>query len=417
MKRVVLLGAGASKSYSASKTKEKMPVANDFFKTFNKLNISEDQWVLIGAIINYVGEFRNVDIEDFQNYNEDIENLHSEIQEKLYEILDQNKDSFLGDKGTTKKEYADNFTIYKAYFELVFLFVSVINEIQNGEISEAHINLARQLTKEDSIITFNWDTLMDRALDETTDWNPDNGYLIKPQYIYKDKWINPNEIPSKNYPYLLKLHGSSNWLTSHPIPKAGKLVPTQEQSIEDFCVYVNNERPYYCFKGRYSEGYDDYSYGYYPVNLPFEGKRPPEGKLLVRGSIKNPSMKEGTSSDKGLNSIPLIIPPVKNKKYDNFGNLFQTLWDKAEQELVEASEIYIIGYSFPKTDYRSTELFKKAFLKRTDMPKITIINPIPELIEERFKYDFGITNDKLTVIKDFFTKDTKINVAINDYHK
>lgn len=411
MKRVVLLGAGASKSYDASKTKERMPIANDFFKTFNKLSISENTWVLVGSIIEYVRKYRNVDIENFHNYNEDIEDLHSELQEKLYEILKKNKDSFLGGQETPKEEFMDNFTVYKAYFELIFLFVSVINEIQNGEISEAHKNLAKQLTSNDSVITFNWDTLMDRALDEMSDWNPDNGYLVKPKFLYKEKWSVPVERKEQTYPLLLKLHGSSNWLTSHPVPENGKLVPIQEQSIEDFCVYVNNISPYSCYNGRYSEGYEDYSFGYYPVNLPLDGKSAPEGKVFVRLSIKNPFMKEPTSTDKGLASIPLIIPPVKKKEYDNFGNLFGTLWEKAEQELCEASVIYIIGYSFPKTDYRSSELFKKAFLQRTDMPKIVIINPNPELIEERFKYDFGITEDKLIIVKDYFTKD----INITDY--
>lgn len=411
MKRVVILGAGASKSYSSSKTKERMPVAKDFFNTFNKLSISENQWVLIGSIIEYARKFRNVGIANFHNYNEDIEDLHSEIQEKLYEILNKNKISFLGGEDTTEEEFANNFTVYKTYFELLFLFVSVINEIQNGEVSQTHINLAKQLTKDDTIITFNWDTLMDRALDETTEWNPDNGYLIRPQFIYKDKWYVPSELSGNNYPNLLKLHGSSNWLTSHPLPENGALVPTQEQSIDDFCVYVHNKKPYPCYKGRYSEGYENYSYGYYPVNLPFQGKSAPKGKVLIRGSIQNPFMKEPTSIDKGLTSIPLIIPPVKKKEYDNFGNLFKTLWEKAEQELSEASEIYVIGYSFPKTDYRSSELFKNAFLKRTNMPKIVIINPSPELIAERFKFDFGITDDKLTVIKDYFIEETKITVA------
>lgn len=413
MKLVILLRAGASKSYDASKTKQRMPIANDFFKTFNKLSISENTWVLIGSIIEYVRIYRNIFLENFHNYNEVIEDLHSEIQEKLYDILIKNRTSFLGDANTSEVEFMDNFTIYKAYFELVFLFVSVINEIQNGEVSESHINLAKQLTKNDTIITFNWDTLMDRALDETTDWNPDNGYLVRPKYIYKDKWDIPEEDEMKNYPYLLKLHGSSNWLTSHPIPENGVLVPTQEQSIKDFCVNVNNNSPYSCYKGRYSEGYENYSYGYYPVNLPLEGKSAPEGMLFVSSSFKSPFMKEPTSSDKGLVSIPLIIPPVKKKEYNSFGNLFTSLWEKAEKELSEASEIYIIGYSFPKTDYRSSELFKKAFLKRTNMPKIIIVNPNPELIVERFKYDFGITNDNLTIIKDYFTKETEIKVACN----
>lgn len=411
MKRIILLGAGASKSYDLSKTRVQMPIANDFFETFNKLNISKEPWVLIGFIIQYVNKFRNVKIEDFHTYSEDIEDLHSEIQEKLFKILEKNKYSFFGNKDTPKDEFKNNLLVYKAYFELIFLFVSVINEIQNGDVSKAHINLAKQLTKEDTIVTFNWDTLMDRALEDSTNWNPENGYLIKPKYVYKDEWVVPNQDSNRDYPYLLKLHGSSNWLTSHPVPEDGKLIPTQQQSIEEFCVYVSNLKPYSCFNGRYSKGYEDYSYGYYPVNLPFEGKSAPEGMVFVRNIVKNRFMKDSTSTDKGLNSIPLIIPPIKKKEYDSFGNLFSKLWDKAEHEIIKASEIYIIGYSFPKTDYRSSELFKKAFLKRTDMPKIVIINPNPELIEERFKYDFGITEENLIVKNEYFTKDTSIDLG------
>lgn len=408
MKKVVVLGAGASKCYGASKSNERMPIANDFFRTFNKLSISENTWVLVGSIIEYVRKYRNVYVADFQYFNENIEDLHSEIQEKLYDVLNKNRTTFLNDENIQEEEFKDNFTVYKAYFELIFLFVSVINEIQNGDVSDAHINLAKQLSENDSVITFNWDTLMDRALEAASNWNPDNGYLIIPKYIYKDKWCVPTLDVNKTYPLLLKLHGSSNWLTSYPIPENGRLVPTQEQNIEDFCVYVKNITPYSCYKGRYSEGYEDYSYGYYPVNLPFIGKSAPDGMLFVRMSMKNPYMKEPISTDNGLVSIPLIIPPVKKKEYDNFGNLFRNLWEKAEQELIEASVIYIIGYSFPETDYRSSKLFKNAFLKRNDMPMIVIINPNPELIEERFKYEFGITEDKLVIIKDYFTKETNL---------
>ncbi len=74
---VYLLGAGASKSYEESKSGEKLPLANDFFETFNNLDISSNGWVLIGDIINYVNENRCISVLDFDSYNEDIEALHS----------------------------------------------------------------------------------------------------------------------------------------------------------------------------------------------------------------------------------------------------------------------------------------------------------------------------------------------------
>ena len=153
---VYLLGAGASKSYEESKTGEKLPLANDFFKTFNNLEISTNGWVLIGDIINYVKENRGVSVIDFSSYNEDIEALHSEIQNRYLDAID--KDDFV------------NIVHYgKAFNQLVFLFSSVINEVQNGIESEFHKNLVLNLKSNDSIITFNWDTLIDKSLHNNTD--------------------------------------------------------------------------------------------------------------------------------------------------------------------------------------------------------------------------------------------------------
>lgn len=52
--RVLLLGAGASKSYDQSPTGQRMPVARDFFQTFDKLDLSANPWVLIGSLAAYV---------------------------------------------------------------------------------------------------------------------------------------------------------------------------------------------------------------------------------------------------------------------------------------------------------------------------------------------------------------------------
>jgi hypothetical protein len=37
-----------------------MPLARDVFETFSKLDISSNQWVMIGDIINHVSESRNI---------------------------------------------------------------------------------------------------------------------------------------------------------------------------------------------------------------------------------------------------------------------------------------------------------------------------------------------------------------------
>ena len=72
--------------------------------------------------------------------------------------------------------------VMKAHHELIFLFAYVVNVIQNGPVSKAHINLASVLSPSDGIVTFNWDTLMDRALAESTEWRVDSGYGVAAAY-------------------------------------------------------------------------------------------------------------------------------------------------------------------------------------------------------------------------------------------
>lgn len=396
---ILLLGAGASKSYTDSVTKVKMPIAKDFFKTFNHLSISDNRWVLIGDILNYLKRFHNLSWEGFIDYNEDIEVLHSEVENRLHNIL-SSKDEIFGNM--------DNMLIYKTYLQLIFVFTSVINEIQNGPVSIPHSNIAKLLDKKDTIITFNWDTLMDRALKEVTSWQPDSGYLISPSKIYKNKWCNPSSMDNSTFPILLKLHGSTNWLTSHLQPSKGKLASMQETPPEDFYIYESNIEPYSTYDGRYMDGYTDYSYGYYPPNLPLLGKKPPEGYFVSLIRITEEGFPKGKADSKGLFSMPLIIPPVKNKDYSQFGSLFSTIWGKAEESLIKADKIVIIGYSFPITDEQTDTLFKKAFSQRTTIPKIKIVDPFPDQIVERFIFSYGIKKENIDVFKSYF--DSAFNI-------
>jgi len=252
--RTFIIGAGASKAYSESPTNCRMPIANDFFQTFNKLNISNDLRVHVGDIINICKEDFKIDVMDFYNLSFNIEEFHSYIEQKL--IIQMQEGNIF-----------NNIYYYKAYKQLIFLFTSVINEIQNGTISEVHKNLIFSLNEDDSIITFNWDTLIDRALNEYTDWKTDFGYCIKPEKIYKNKWIKP-DVENIKFNKLIKLHGSTNWITTYPIPDKNqifKLNQTIDKSA--FYVYENTKEPYSCYDGRYEGPYEAFSYFYYPPNI------------------------------------------------------------------------------------------------------------------------------------------------------
>lgn len=391
---VLLLGAGASKAYGDSPTAVRMPIATDFFETFEKLPIATNPWTLRTALYDYLSRIKNVDPHAYLNSGIDIEQLHSEIEQW---VLD------------SESETDPNESIFRrrAYNELIFLFAAAINEIQNGPPSKAHAALASHLKKDDVIITFNWDTLMDRALFDTGSWTTDRGYGFTPKSIYRDGW-SPAATDEQRAaaPRLIKLHGSTNWLNSHPIYPKGHATLMQKATPDTVWIFEYATRPYDCFAGRFMPGYQSFSYGYYPPNiLDDEGRTPEEGWVTVSMRARVPWLPEGEAGSKGLVSIPLIIPPVKNKKYDFYGTLFRGLWDEAQKALTEAEHIIIIGYSFPRTDIRTTELFKSAFMKRRTMPRVSILDPNPQNIAEKMRFEFGISDDHLKVYQDYFSED------------
>lgn len=396
--RVFVVGAGASKSFDESPSGQRMPIARDFFDVFDKLPSSANPWVRIGDIIVYIKDWmRAGDAQTYLRSGIDIEDLHSRIE--------ADRDALLA-----REDLVAAMIPYKAYNQLVFLFASVINDIQNGPLSDAHRKLVESLEPEDVLITFNWDTLLDRALAELTSWRPDWGYGVPPRAVFDDGWRPPVDRGSAQGNLLIKLHGSTNWLTAYSATDGrGTIISGQNTDPAAFAVFERASGPYACYDGRYMGGYQPYSYGYYPPNLDFPGRKAGPGRVFIRMNQRFPGIPKGTAPDGGLVSMPLIIPPVKNKSYSFFGTLFRSLWSQAEDALAAADEITIIGYSFPKTDVQSETLFKHAFARRSSMPRLSIIDPSPAAIADRVRHDLGIDDDHLEVRAEYFTAGTDLS--------
>ena len=143
-----------------------MPIANDFFQTFESLEISNNPWVLREAVIHYLHHDKKINNPiAYLRSGIDIEELHSEIADKVAEVSADDKKS-------------DRLKYKKINDELIYLFSSTLNSIANGPISENHIEIAKRLNEDDVVITFNWDTLMERALMEVRQWRTDDGYCF-----------------------------------------------------------------------------------------------------------------------------------------------------------------------------------------------------------------------------------------------
>jgi hypothetical protein len=414
--KTFIIGAGASKAYTSSPTGCSMPIANDFFNTFQNLNISSDLRVLIGDIINIGKEDFNINVDNFFSSSFDIEYFHTHVEKKL---LKQMKDGSI----------YENIYYYKAYLQLLFLYTSIINEIQNGDTSEAHVRFVKSLNEDDSIITFNWDTLLDRALSEHTNWKTDFGYCLKPEKIYRNEWSSVKENSCK-FNKLIKLHGSTNWLTTYPRPDKNDLFKlNQKIDNSSFYIYEYTNTPYHCYDGRFEGPYKPFSYFYYPPNI-LDNIELDEYRCQSRikaGVLNQPMVQEiyekkfgiklnipeRTNLEDGIESMPLIIPPVKDKKYTLFANLFIDLWDIAKQEILSATEIIIIGYSFPQTDTKTIQLFKEAFSGKKKLPNVVIVNPEPDEIAYFFEFTLGIPKSNIIIYKEYFDKNfdlEKLNV-------
>jgi hypothetical protein len=398
---VWVLGAGCSKSYEQSPTGQKMPVAKDFFKTYGALDISSNLWVLIGDILNFARDEYGVDPLDFGTFSKDMEAFHSLAEQRFLELSGRPRSQL------SSEEFGQMYQAWKAYLQLIFLFASVVNEIQNGPVSPPHVAIAHQLSKGDHVLTFNWDCLMDRALHHAPGflWNPRDGYGIQPKLVFRDGWHAPDEVEGTSAVRLLKLHGSSNWITSYLLGGLDQEpFLAQQAPAETFYIYHSGTQPYPTYAGRYMSGYQPFSYGYYPPNIPDDPGRPAsDGHAYVKIRPKHPWMPEGTADDSGLTSMPLIIPPVRNKKYSLFGSLFERIWAQAEDALATCDRIIMIGYSFPQTDVRSAELFSRAFLRRRTVPHVVIVNPAPQAIAHKFSHELGVPSDRLQVFEEYWT--------------
>lgn len=396
--RVIVLGAGASCSYSESPTGLRPPLAKEIISAYKKLDISENRLVLIGDIVNYVRDNRGIaPIDFYSNWEEDLEKFFTEIDEKVTELAIKLKNGL----ELTEEESIEYKSIIRVYDQLIFLLTSIFNEIQNGPLSATYSLLADELNNEDIILTFNWDTILDKVLFYKNLFSPYNGYYIKPESVFDDEWINPEDYKNKDSRiFYIKLHGSTNWLVPYHSPdfKTGQQFSLSKYGMNKLYVFINSTREYVTYNNRYWGPYNPFSYCYYPPNLPLSADEEP-GQLLVRitSAFNLPDHGKIVYDATDVLSMPLIVPPVKNKQYGVYGEIFSALWALAKESLENCKQLYIIGYSFPKTDIVAKEMFQKALENNTSIEKIIIINPNPINIKEIFLNEFKINNLKIEI--------------------
>lgn len=213
---------------------------------------------------------------------------------------------------------------YTAFHEhkeqLIKLIVLQIMLRCEGKRCEYLETLFKNIKPQDSIISFNWDTLADITL----------AYLNNSQYINYLKIMSDTSIENKNYKnlgILLKLHGSINWGICKNIK----------------CIEYNK------------------------IALVFSSV--PDSSTHLPISY----MSKCEKCNKEFK--PFIIPPTSNKMIIHKNSFIHKLWLIAKDKLLTTSKIVFVGYSFPVTDFYTEWLFRQVHFLTGEKHEIVVVNP------------------------------------------
>lgn len=292
---VVLLGAGATRG-ALQKNTVPPPVDADFFEIAGQIN-GHGTLRLARSVLNDVrnlyGRFPGVGLE---TYYRDIE-----TRARIGSITRS------ANRPKEWHRYQDELE------ELIRrIIVHTTCKSKEGRLeplkSSAHSRILSRLEEHDTIVTFNYDVLIEHSFGNESLWTPRDGYGTGVHGITNEwcrRWFKDRDINTSTRAkvQLLKLHGSVNWT----LYKSGQV------RLKD--------RPFVVRTRNHKTVYEEVS----------------------------------------------ILPPGLNKRIDI--NPFRQLWRKARLRLEQCKTLVIIGYSLPEADLLARALFSEVVRLRVARKK------------------------------------------------
>jgi hypothetical protein len=347
--RIFILGAGASR-FSTNKLEIPMPLARDFFNSVYVNELWTGNWIKENSFSNssllkIIDQYFSASYKKF-------------IKEKKYHFLRIksyiNIEEVFSFLEFINQGYADIFDektiVHKARIELFQFIQSSLNHFTLQPFNTVlYDTIIRSFKEGDSIITYNWDLLVESSLR--------TNQKAKKLFNSLNTILNPlTAITNKDYysiglenlhkGYFLKLHGSINWGTCSS--------PTCLRHSIPFIFNLDEET---------GADYWDCDYCGSPLEL-------------------------------------MLLPPHVHKTY-KINRLYSLQAKIAYHKLNTAREIIIIGYSFPDFDFEANSLFRKARLSFSEvgqselfLQKVVIVNPqvkSPQYLN-KVKDLFGLKN-------------------------
>ena len=211
----------------------------------------------------------------------------------------------------------------------------ILIQITPNDIPSLYRDFARQLCPRDVVLTFNYDTLLEQALDD----------IGKPYTLTPEWWLqtDPDEFEPK-FVDLLKLHGSIDWYDRHYLDSAmhwhaeqGHEVPNRDPIFGPTPTVPSEPL---------SQGPTDAAFG---------------GQILRRVfRIPNHTNYFPIEGKTASHIVPFILPPAYDKLlgYDPILDL----WENLHRTNDVFSSITMIGYSMPPYDSYAYETLGRLFV-------------------------------------------------------
>ena len=328
-----------------------MPLAREFFipKYLNELwpaNYIKKDSFSYSDLLNIISHFFSAEFKKYKKEKDYLVEIGTNVNiEEVFSFLDFVIES-------QYEEFDEKIIIQKSKKELISYVQSALDYFTTLNFDKKlYKRIISSLAEGDSIMTYNWDLLIETCLIRT---KKGKELLSSLKEI-----INPiSEFTINNYDdtaynnlhkgYFLKLHGSINWAycsrqscLRHSVPFVYGLVDT---------IFITNWSCDYC-----------------------------------GGALE-----------------PMLLPPHIHKTYKN-NRLFSLQASIAYRKLSTAKEIIVIGYSFPDFDFEANSIFRKARLSyesakhsQAFLQNVVIVNPEVNNPEYCLKVEniFGIKKSK-----------------------
>lgn len=319
-----VLGAGFSHNFNS----ERFPLVREFLRTAKAnyvYNSEGEHYELAQLIATYFHDSCYTDIEKVLSflsasplYNREIPHEHRSVRyDELVEIIVRT----LSLASQSKADLASTNETYKR-------FASMLVDVET------------------TVITFNYDLLIEILLEETRQLHRYDGYGVEiplvddamptPRHSFP---LQPTKLITRSNATLLKLHGSINWgsptIFNDKSDAIYQLPESEGVSMDDFVIQTD-------------------------VGSPFT-----------------------------MYFKPVIIPPILDKSFWLRNPTFRVLWNMAMEAIDDASTITFVGYSLPVTDFMAEFMFRQGINLHPAERKIVVVDKKASELKSRYRDVFG----------------------------